>query len=247
MDGSRRAVLAAALFLLSGCAVRDAACTAVRQVTQTPEDLEQSADPTAALDPTRPGSGGAFTIVLLGDSLTAGIGLRTEDAYPALVQKAFAANGYHVDVVDASLIGQTTADGVRQLDAVLQPGVRILLVALGSHDALRGIGLDQTRENLTTIIDAAQARGVTVVLAGMEPPTTVGQDYQQAFRGIYVRLANSYRDSVAFVPSLLEGVLGNPALNQADGLRPNAEGARVIAQHVFGRLQVVVDGMGGGS
>ena len=192
-------------------------------------------------------SGQAVKITFLGDSLTVGIGLRTDDAYPTLVQKRFNADGYRVEVENASLIGQTTADGVRQLGEVLRPDVRVLVIALGSNDALRGIAINQTQQNLATIIEAARSRGVRVLLAGMEPPLNLGMDYQAAFRGIFIRLSNEYKDAIVYMPSLLEGVLGNPALNQEDGVRPNAEGAKVIAQNLYGRLQTIVDGLGAGS
>lgn len=222
--------------------MRDAACALRSRIeadnrTQAERVSDEAGAATAS---------GAFTIAFLGDSLTVGIGLRTDDAYPTLIQRRFTTQGYRVEVVNASVIGQTTADGLRQLPSLLEPNVRILVVALGSNDAIRGIAIAQTAENLAAIIETARAQGVAVLMAGMNPPATLGVDYKSAFRSIYIRLSNEYRDNLVFVPSLLEGVAGNAALNQDDGLRPNADGAKVIADAMFGRLQVMVDGMGGG-
>jgi len=249
LNWSRSAALAL-LISLSACSPQ------VSVTSRSESDAQASAPEPAAAPAAASGSASAdtaaaeaptFKITILGDSLTAGIGLRTDDAYPTLVQKRFTTDGYRVEIVNAGIIGQTTADGVRQLEEVLEPDVRILVVALGSNDALRGISLDQTRQNLATIVETARARNAAVLLAGMEPPTSLGTDYQQAFRGLFIRLSSEYKEGVVYLPSMLDGVLGNPALNQEDGVRPNAEGAKVIAQTIFGKLQVMVDGMGGGS
>jgi len=190
---------------------------------------------------------GPFTITFLGDSVTAGLGLRSEDAYPALVQRKFAADGYDtVEVVNAGVTGETTAGGVRRLGEILQPSLRVLVVSLGSNDALRGVSPSETGYNLSTIVEAAIEKRVIVVVTGMDPPTNLGDDYQQAFRRAFAQLASDYKDNIAYIPSLLDGVAGNPMLNQADGVRPNADGARVIAQNMYAKLQVIVDSLGGG-
>lgn len=238
----RRGALLLVCGSFAGCAVRDAACAFRSQVAA--DDQAQAELAAAATAGTA--ASGAFTIAFLGDSLTVGIGLRSDDAYPTLIQKRFATQGYRVEVVNASVIGQTTADGLRQLPSLLEPNVRILVVALGSNDATRGIAVAQTYENLSEIIDTARMQGVAVLLAGMDPPVTLGVDYKSAFRGLYIRLANDDKESLVYLPSLLAGVAGNAALNQEDGLRPNADGAKVIAETMFGALQVMVDGMGGG-
>lgn len=238
----RRGVLLLACGSLAGCAVRDAACAFRSQVVADDQAQAEQASAAAAGTP----ASGVFTIAFLGDSLTVGIGLRSDDAYPALIQRRFTTQGYRVEVVNASVLGQTTADGLRQVPSLLEPNVKILVVALGSNDATRGIAISQTFDNLAEIIETARAQGVAVLLAGMDPPATLGVDYKSAFRGVYVRLANDYKDSLVYLPSLLEGVAGNAALNQEDGLRPNVDGAKVIAEMMFGKLQVMVDGMGGG-
>src|SRR5262245_23854155 len=243
-----------AILLMAVGALTGASPSTPVSVTSRVEPSPQPTDPETSVASGSSGapyvasdSGQVVKITFLGDSLTVGIGLRTDDAYPTLVQKRFNTDGYRVEVVNSSLIGQTSADGVRQLGEVLEPDVRILVIALGSNDALRGIALDQTRQNLATIIEAARSRGVRVLLAGMEPPVNLGMDYQQGFRAVFTRLSSEYKSDLTYMPSLLEGVLGNPALNQADGVRPNAEGEKVIAQNMFSRLQVLVDSLGGGS
>jgi acyl-CoA thioesterase-1 len=117
--------------------------------------------------------------------------------------------------------------------------VRVLVVALGGNDALRGLPPDELQHNLAQIIERAQARGITVVLAGMEAPTNYGRDYIVAFHKIYPALARQYH--VAFVPFLLQGVAGDARLNQRDGIHPTAEGARIVAENVWAVLRPIVE------
>jgi acyl-CoA thioesterase-1 len=211
---------------------------------------QQTPDPLAVDEPTQPDAVSGdrkIGIAFLGDSLTAGLGLLMQEAYPALIQDMFHAEGYgEVEVLNAGISGDTTAGGLRRVEQVLSPGVRILVLALGGNDALRGLTVAQTHDNLAAIIDAAQEKGVTVVLAGMEGPTNLGEDYRIGFRGVFTRLFQEYRSSVVYVPFLLEGVAGDPNLNQADGIHPNAEGAKVMANLLYPRLRDVVDQMSGG-
>jgi acyl-CoA thioesterase-1 len=181
-------------------------------------------------------------IVVLGDSLTAGLNLMTSQAYPSLLQEMFAGEGYReVEIVNAGVSGDTTAGGRRRVDSLLAPNVRGMVVALGGNDALRGISVRETRENLAAIIDTALKAGVNVVLAGMEAPTNLGEDYRTSFREMYFALAREYGRRVIFVPFLLEGVAGDPNLNQADGIHPNEAGAKVIAELLYPRLRDMVD------
>jgi acyl-CoA thioesterase-1 len=134
-------------------------------------------------------------IAFLGDSLTAGLGLPSQQAYPSLIQAMFAAEGYgEVEVVNGGSSGDTTAGGLRRVDQLFGPSTRILVVALGGNDALRGLSAAQTHDNLAAIIDAAQAKSVEVLLAGMQAPTNLGEDYQASFRGAFTRLAREYQD-----------------------------------------------------
>jgi acyl-CoA thioesterase-1 len=163
-------------------------------------------------------------------------------AFPSRLQDMFAAEGYgEVEVLNAGVSGDTTAGGLRRVESVLAPNVRILLVALGGNDALRGLSATQTRENLAAIIEGSLQRGVRVMLAGMEAPTNLGEDYRTAFRGAFTQLASEYRGRISVVPFLLEGVAADPALNQADGIHPNEQGAKLVAEHLYPTLRDMVD------
>ena len=190
------------------------------------------------------GAGNGLKIAFLGDSLTAGLGLLSEQAYPAVIGKQFASDGYSdVEVVNAGVSGDTTAGGLRRLDAALEPGVRIVVVALGGNDALRGLSPTQTHDNLESIIRGSQAKDVQVVLVGMLAPPNLGPDYRDAFAKTYTDLARQYKKTVTYVPFLLEGVAGDAALNQADGIHPTAAGAQIIAEHLYPTLRNLVDAM----
>lgn len=201
---------------------------------------EQSIDQ-AVESPGQPGEPTTPVIVCLGDSLTAGLGLLSEQAYPHLMEQMFAAEGYQVDVLNAGVSGDTSAGGVRRVEGLLGPAVAALVVALGANDALRGLKPAETYDNLAGIIEAAAAEGVPVLLAGMEAPPNLGEDYREAFREVYVQLARDYRNTVVWVPFLLEGVAGLPAMNQADGMHPNEKGARVIAELLYPKLRTIID------
>jgi acyl-CoA thioesterase-1 len=170
-------------------------------------------------------------IVFLGDSLTAGYGLDAGEAYPSLVQQRLREAGIAAEVVNAGVSGDTSAGGLRRVDWSLDGDVRVLLVALGGNDALRGLSTDELRRNLAAIIDRARRRNITVILAGMEAPPNLGRAYTSAFRQVYRDLAAEYR--IALIPFLLDGVAGRPWLNQPDLIHPNAEGARKMADLVW--------------
>ncbi len=178
-------------------------------------------------------------IVALGDSLTAGLGLQRDETYPARLQEILRAEGYDVEVVNAGVSGDTTAGGLRRLEWSLEGDVRILIVALGGNDGLRGLPVGQMKENLREIVTRAQQKGVAVLLAGMEAPPNFGSLYTDQFREVFHELAREHE--VGFVPFLLEGVAGNAALNQADGIHPTAEGARMVAALLWPVLQSMLD------
>jgi acyl-CoA thioesterase-1 len=190
-----------------------------------------------------PGGGQPVVIAFLGDSLTAGLGLLQSQAYPARIQEMFAADGYDVEIVNGGVSGDTTAGGLRRYEQLLTGGTSVLVVALGGNDALRGLTTRQTHDNLAAIIDGALARNVAVVVAGMEAPTNLGEDYQSAFHNVFVDLVREYRGQITMVPFLLEGVAGVPELNQADGIHPNEEGARRVAAVVYPAVKGVVERM----
>ncbi|HKB14092.1 MAG TPA: arylesterase [Vicinamibacterales bacterium] len=179
-------------------------------------------------------------IVFLGDSLTAGLGLAMSESYPSLIQRRLDAAGLDYEVMNAGVSGDTSAGGLTRLDWALDGDVRILVVALGGNDALRALPAGQLKQNLATIIERAQARRITVLLAGMEAPPNFGRDYIVSFHKVYPELASTYH--VAFVPFLLQGVAGIDALNQRDGIHPTAEGAQKLADTVWAVLKPLAEG-----
>jgi acyl-CoA thioesterase-1 len=178
-------------------------------------------------------------IAVLGDSLTAGLGVAQSAAYPSLLQERLDAAHLDFEVVNAGVSGDTSAGGLARLDWALDGDVRVLIVALGGNDGLRGLPADELQRNLAQIIERAQARGITVILAGMEAPPNYGRDYIVAFHKVYPALAAKYR--VALVPFLLQGVAGDAALNQRDGIHPTAAGARIVADNVWTVLKPIAE------
>lgn len=178
-------------------------------------------------------------IVILGDSLTAGLGLAKEESFPSLLQDHLKAEGHHYEVVNAGVSGDTSAGGVRRLDWALEGNVRILIVELGANDGLRGLPVEAMKRNLSEIITRAQRRGVTVILTGMEAPPNYGAAYTAAFRDAFRDLAGQHH--VAFVPFLLEGVAGLRDLNSSDGIHPNPAGARIVERTVWKALEPLLD------
>ena len=174
-------------------------------------------------------------LVVLGDSLTAGLGLQQSEAYPVLLGKKLKEKGYDWDVVNAGVSGDTSGDGRQRVGWALEGDVRILIVALGANDGLRGLPVDQMKENLQTIIDRGRQRGIPVLLVGMEAPPNYGDRYTKEFREVYADLARS--NKVEFVPFLLEGVAGVSRLNQSDGIHPTSAGAERIADHLWPALE----------
>lgn len=178
-------------------------------------------------------------IVVLGDSLTAGLGLLETQSYPHLLQEKVDRDGFKYEVVNAGVSGDTTAGGLRRLDWTLQEDVRVLIVALGGNDGLRGLSVAEMKDNLGKIIETARAKNVVVILAGMEAPPNYGAEYAASFRQTYRDLAKQYH--VLFLPFLLDKVAGQPALNQADGIHPNPEGAAIVADTVWNVLKPLLD------
>ena len=175
-------------------------------------------------------------IIFLGDSLTAGLGLDVSQSFPSVIQERLDRGGYGYEVVNAGVSGDTSAGGLRRLDWAMSEGnPRVLVIALGGNDGLRGLPPEQLEENLGAIIERGQKRGLTVILAGMEAPPNFGADYTARFRRVYVTLAEKYR--VRFIPFLLDGVAGVAALNQPDGIHPNTRGAAMVADLVWRALE----------
>ena len=173
-------------------------------------------------------------IVVLGDSLTAGYGLYPEEAFPAKLQQRLQLAGHQFEVINAGVSGDTTAGALRRLDWALEGDVRILIVALGGNDGLRGLPVKQMKENLSGIITSATSRGIRVLLAGMRAPPNFGLDYTKQFYEVFLEL--NEENDILFVPFLLEGVARVPELNQMDGIHPNPEGADRVAAYLWTSL-----------
>jgi acyl-CoA thioesterase I len=178
-------------------------------------------------------------IVFLGDSLTAGLGLPREQSTPSLIQDRLAAAGYAYEVINAGVSGDTSAGGLSRLDWSLDGEVEVLVIELGANDGLRGLPVSQMKRNLDEIITRAKARDITVILTGMEAPPNYGPLYTTEFRDTFRDLADDH--DVVFVPFYLDGVAGIADLNQRDGIHPNAEGARIIADNLWRALEPVLD------
>ncbi len=191
-----------------------------------------------------PAAAGEPAIVALGDSLTAGYGLAREDAFPARLEAALRAEGHAWRVIDAGVSGDTSAGGLARLDWVLADEPGIVIVELGANDGLRGLPTEQLEANLDAILARIREAGAAVLLAGMEAPRNFGADYGAAFRAVYERLAA--RHDVAFYPFFLEGVALEPALNQADGIHPNAAGVVEIVRRILPHVVALVTGRKGG-
>src|SRR5688572_25642872 len=174
-------------------------------------------------------------IVFLGDSLSAGYGVAKEQSIPSLVQKHLDAEGYNYEVVNQGVSGDTSAGGVSRLEWSLSGNVRILVVELGGNDGLRGLPVPALRRNLEEIITRAQARGIAVLLVGMEAPPNYGASYTSEFRETFPALAKAHK--VALMPFYLDGVAGKPEMNIADGIHPNPEGAVIVANNLWRTLQ----------
>ena len=177
------------------------------------------------------------TIVFFGNSLTAGYGLSPSEAFPAIIQKRIDSLGLPYQVVNAGVSGETSSGGKTRIDWILQQPVDIFVLELGANDGLRGTLLSETKKNLQDIIDKVKAKypATKLVFAGMEIPPNMGQEYTTEFRNIYTELAK--KNSMTLIPFLLEGVGGEPALNQADGIHPTAEGHLIVAENVWKQLE----------
>jgi len=174
-------------------------------------------------------------IVALGDSLTSGRGVSAQQAYPALLQQRLDAAGLEYTVVNAGVSGDTSTGALRRFERALDGDVRILIVALGANDGLRGVPVERLTENLGRIIETAQERGITVLLCGMETLPIHGWNYTIAFHNAYRDLATRYK--VPLVPFILMNVIGNPDLMQPDRAHPNAAGQRAIAEQIWPFLE----------
>ena len=206
----------------SGHAIKDSAVTN----EQTEENVDNS--------------GNNKVIVFFGDSLTAGYGLETEEAFPAVIQHVIDSLNLNYTVINAGLSGETTASGRNRLDWVLNQKADVFILELGANDGLRGIPLNETRLNLQAIIDAVKEKNqeTVIILAGMQIPPNMGQEYTSEFRKIFPELAD--KNKTLIIPFLLDHVAGIPNLNQEDGIHPTVEGQKIVAENVWEVLESVL-------
>ncbi len=175
-------------------------------------------------------------IIAFGDSLTAGFGLAEKESYPYLLQEKLKADGYDFEVINAGVSGDTTLGGLERADWVFeQDNAKIVILELGGNDLLRGIPVAQMKKNLDQIIRKAKAKNLKILLCGMLAPPTMGQQYQQDFTVAFPDLATEHK--VEFLPFLLENVALKKELNQADGIHPNPEGAKIMTANVYKALK----------
>ncbi|MEX0823388.1 MAG: arylesterase [Balneolaceae bacterium] len=179
--------------------------------------------------------------MFFGDSITAGYGLETENAFPALIQEKIDSLDLPYDIVNAGLSGETSAGGLRRIDWVLQQPVDIVIIELGGNDGLRGIDPENTKENLQGIIDKIESKypETEIILTGMQAPPNMGENYTERFRQVFFDLAD--KNDVIFLPFILEGVAGNPELNQPDGIHPTFEGHQILAKNVWEVMEPLLE------
>lgn len=179
-------------------------------------------------------------ILFFGDSLTAGLGLDPNEAFPAVIQQKLDSLNLEYEVVNAGLSGETTASGKNRVSWVLNQEVDIFVLELGANDGLRGIPLEETRKNLQEIIDTVKEKDpqTRILLTGMQIPPNMGPEYTAEFQAIFPELAE--QNQVEMIPFLLEGVAGEPELNQGDGIHPTVEGHRIVAGNVWEVLKPMV-------
>jgi acyl-CoA thioesterase-1 len=186
-----------------------------------------------------PASSQMKTILVLGDSLSAGFGLKSSQAYPALLAKKVRAAGLNFQVANASQTGGTTEGGLERLPAHLKRKIDIFILELGINDAFRGVPVDQIQNNLQQMIDKVKARNpdVRILIAGMQLPNYAADDYVFAFGKMFGELAA--KNGGSLVPYLLDGVAGDPSLNLPDGIHPNAAGQKILAENMWRILEPV--------
>ena len=181
-------------------------------------------------------------LLLLGDSLTAGYGLPAEEAFPAQLERALRAKGIAVEVINAGVSGDTTAGALDRLDWALADRPTHALVALGGNDALRGLDPARMQANLAAVVGKLKEAGVKVLLAGMYAPRNLGRPYGEAFDAAFRRVAEM--NEVPLYPFFLEGVATDPALNQPDGIHPNARGVAVIVGNILPAVVTLIERAG---
>jgi acyl-CoA thioesterase-1 len=179
------------------------------------------------------------TIVAVGDSLTEGLGVAEEFAYPALLEKKLRLDGYHYRVINAGVSGETSSGTLARIKWVLTLKPDIVILVIGANDGFRGIDPELIKTNILSIVRAFKEKKVSVLLGGMQMGQNLGKEYVTAFEKIYPLVARE--ENVGLVPFFLTGVAANPNLNQADGIHPTAEGYRVVVEHIFPYVIEVIE------
>ena len=177
-------------------------------------------------------------LVALGDSLTAGLGLSPGKAFPDRLEAALRAKGWDVKVINAGVSGDTAADGLARYEWAVPPNADALIIELGANDMLRGLKPEATKATLAAILDKARAAHLPTLLAGMRAAPNLGPEYADQFSAIYPALAKAY--DVPLYPFFLDGVAGDPKLNQPDGLHPTADGVEVIVQKILPSVEALM-------
>jgi len=182
-----------------------------------------------------------YTIVFLGDSLTEGYGLDQGESFPSLIEEKLHADGLdHIRVINGGVSGSTSASALNRLQWYIRSKPDLLVLALGANDGLRGLSIEEMKSNLAETIAFAKNNGMDAAITGMMVPPNMGPEYAEAFSRVFPDLSEQY--DIPLLPFLLEGVAAEPALNQADGIHPNVEGARIVAEHVYDFLKPLLPG-----
>jgi acyl-CoA thioesterase-1 len=218
-------------FLL--CVILSGACALASCRSTAPTEPTSAATTSAAPRKSLP------KIIAFGDSLTAGYGLDISQSYPSVLQKRLDADGYHYEVVNAGVSGDTSAGGVRRIGWAMEGDVKLVILELGANDILRFQPVAEMKKNLSQIIERAKSKGARVLLAGMEAPTNAGPDYRREARQAFIDLAREH--AVALIPFFLEGVGGVERLNQPDGIHPNEEGTKIVVENVYKHLRPMLE------
>ena len=176
-----------------------------------------------------------FTVLFLGDSLTEGLGVETDQAFPNLIDERLKTEGYNnISIINAGISGSTSASALERMQWYVRSRPDLVILSLGANDGLRGLDVDNMKINLAETIEFAQSNGIKVALTGMLTPPNMGEEYTTSFAQVFPDLATEY--NLDFMPFLLQDVAGIPELNQADGIHPNIEGSRIVADHVYNFL-----------
>jgi acyl-CoA thioesterase-1 len=205
--------------------------------TSTPTDSTHTLGAAPAASPPVTPADNRKSIIFFGNSLTAGYGLDADQAFPAIIGRRIDSLHLPYKVINAGISGETTADGKSRINWTLRQPADIFVLELGANDGLRGIPVDGTRDNLQSIIDTVHSHypSCKIILAGMRVPPSMGSTYSNNFQEIFARLAA--KNKTALIPFLLDGVGGNPSLNQGDGIHPNYTGEKTVTETVWKALR----------